>query len=193
MGKIKTPPRPHCSIFVKNNFIHILPPRCGSKSFTVFLTGKNIDDLWKEGKGSWFQAAESSEIKEICAEGKKKRIPIICNIREPVDRAISGLDMVYLSGHENDYTRFSWNHCVPFLTHLPTNLVTHIIPFHTFKDFTYINNHQSKDDLEIKKCYKDVSLLDYFDYKEEQKIFLHMLKKIPVMTPVNYLNLIKGN
>jgi hypothetical protein len=172
-----------CTVFVRNDIVHIIPPRCGTKSFIAHFFGSpfakdRVAPEW-ENTGKPF-SVDPSTLEGFLQEATDKGIPIVLNLREPMSRAYSGLTMYMLWGDKNI------DHVVPFLTELPYKYVTHIIPFDVLQN--YVDNYVTQLEPTIKDLPREVEVLDRWDYTKEIEIYQE-LSKLPVMSPKEYFEL----
>lgn len=165
--------KPKCSVFVRDKIVHVIPPRCGTKSFINHFNGNPLN---KTGVATLF--AEDTGI--ILERAHEQNIPVVLNLREPMSRAYSGLTMYMLWGES------SLDHVAPFLTELPCEYVTHIIPFEVLSD--YVGHFPSKMEPTIKDIPREVEVLGQYDYAPEIEIY-QTLKQLPVMSPDEYFEL----
>lgn len=172
-----------CTVFVRDSIVHIIPPRCGTKSFIAHFCGSpfvkdRIAPEW-ENTGNPF-SIDPSTLEGFLQEATDKDIPIVLNLREPMSRAYSGLTMYMLWGEDNI------DHVAPFLTELPYKYITHIIPFDSL--CTYLENYPTRLEPSIKDLPREVEVLDRWDYTKEIEIYQE-LSKLPVMSPKEYFEL----
>ena len=165
--------KPKCSVFVRDKIVHIIPPRCGTKSFINHFNGNPLN---KTGVATLF-AEDTGSILERAHE---QNLPVVLNLREPMSRAYSGLTMYMLWGES------SLDHVAPFLTELPCEYVTHIIPFEVLSD--YVGHFPSKMEPTIKDIPREVEVLGQYDYAPEIEIY-QTLKQLPVISPDEYFEL----
>ena len=162
--------KPKCSVFVRDKIVHIIPPRCGTKSFINHFNGNPLN---KTGVATLF-AEDTGSILERAHE---QNLPVVLNLREPMSRAYSGLTMYMLWGES------SLDHVAPFLTELPCEYVTHIIPFDVLQN--YVENYITQLEPTIKNLPREVEILGQWDYTKEKEIYQELLK-LPVMSPKEY-------
>ena len=172
-----------CTVFVRDSIIHIIPPRCGTKSFIAHFCGSpfakdRVAPEW-ENTGNPF-SVDPSTLEGFLQEATERNIPIVLNIREPLSRAYSGLTMYMLWGKDN------LDHVAPFLTELPYKYVTHIIPFEVLSD--YVDHFPSKMEPAIKDIPRELEVLGQYDYAPEIEIY-QTLKQLPVISPDEYFEL----
>ena len=165
--------KPKCSVFVRDKIVHIIPPRCGTKSFINHFNGNPLN---KTGVATLF-AEDTGSILERAHE---QNLPVVLNLREPMSRAYSGLTMYMLWGES------SLDHVAPFLTELPCEYVTHIIPFEVLSD--YVGHFPSKMEPTIKDIPRELEVLGQYDYAPEIEIY-QTLKQLPVISPDEYFEL----
>ena len=165
--------KPKCSVFVRDKIVHIIPPRCGTKSFINHFNGNPLN---KTGVATLF-AEDTGSILERAHE---QNLPVVLNLREPMSRAYSGLTMYMLWGES------SLDHVAPFLTELPCEYVTHIIPFEVLSD--YVGHFPSKMEPAIKDIPRELEVLGQYDYAPEIEIY-QTLKQLPVISPDEYFEL----
>lgn len=174
---------PKVTVFLRKNIMHIIPPRCGTKSFVNHFTGSPLIKRSITDEGYPFVISlDTGELETLMKEATKKNIPIVLNIREPIERARSGVKMTALWGG------MASNHIVPVLTRIPRNLVTHVIPFQSLPKFT--EKFQERLAEKIPEEDKNYELLNKFKngYIEEEKIY-NELAKLPKITPKRYFKL----
>lgn len=174
---------PKVTVFLRKNIMHIIPPRCGTKSFVNHFTGSPLIKRSITDEGYPFVISlDTDELETLMKEATKKNIPIVLNIREPIERARSGVKMTALWGG------MASNHIVPVLNRIPHKLVTHVIPFHKLPAFT--EKFQEKLAEKIPESDKNYKLLNRFKdgYVEEEKIY-NELYNLPKMTPRRYFTL----
>lgn len=172
-----------CTVFVRDSIVHIIPPRCGTKSFITHFCGSpfakdRVAPEW-ENTGNPF-SVDPSTLEGFLQEATERNIPIVLNVREPLSRAYSGLTMYMLWGKDN------LDHVAPFLTELPYKYVTHIIPFDVLQN--YVENYITQLEPTIKNLPREVEILQKWDYTEEKEIYQELLK-LPVMSPKEYFEL----
>lgn len=174
---------PKVTVFVRKSIMHIIPPRCGTKSFVNYFTGSPLVKRSVLDEGYPFVVSlDTDELENLMKDATDKKIPIVLNIREPIERARSGVTMTALWGG------MASNHIMPVLNRIPHELVTHVIPFHRLPAFT--EKFQEKLAEKIPERDKNYKLLNRFKdgFAEEEKVY-NELFKLPKITPKRYFRL----
>lgn len=179
--EIMAPPK--VTVFFRKNIMHIIPPRCGTKSFVKHFTGSPIIKRSITDEGYPFVVQlDTDELETLMKDATDRNIPIVLNIREPIERAKSGVIMTALWGHQ------ARNHIMPILNKIPQELVTHVIPFRRLPAFT--EKFQEKLAELIPESDKNYNVLQDYkgEYKLEQRVYEYLMT-LPKITPKRYFRL----
>jgi hypothetical protein len=162
------------SYILTDRFLLLCHGRTASRSFFSDILGREYEqDLSNTiSVQSIFKSLNHLELKA------RVKIPRILLLREPIDRAKSGIRMGY----------WPLGHGAPFLYTLDIEKIDYIIPFEETHQYT--NTRLGTKEADVSK--KDfIWSIDDYDFTKELEIYEKIRKTVPVLDPEKWNSMVR--